>query len=49
MTGDKHHAQQQEQVKEWNKIDWIVLEPGKEHRQMHVKLSLDMKEDLNPT
>ena len=46
---DKHHTHQQEQVKEWNKVDQIVLEPSKEHRQMHGKLSLDMKEDLDPT
>ena len=39
---DKHRAHQQEEVKGQNEIDQIVLEPGKEHRQMHVKISLDI-------
>ena len=39
---DKHCTHQQEQVKEGNEVNQIVLEPSKEHNQMHGKLSLDM-------
>ena len=46
---DKHHAHQQEQVKEWDEIDRIVMKLSKENRQVHGKLSLDIKEDVEPT
>ena len=47
-TQNEHCAHQEEQVKERNEVDWIGFEPNKEQRQMHGKLSLDMKEDLEP-
>ena len=28
---NKHHSHQKEQVKKWNKIDQMILEPSKEH------------------
>ena len=39
---DKHCTHQQEQVKEGNEVNRIVMEPSKEHKQVHGKLSLDM-------
>ena len=42
-TQNNHCTQQQEQVKERNKIDQIVLEPSKEHGQMHGELGLGLK------
>ena len=43
VMGNKHCDQQQEQVKEWNKIEQMILKPGDEHGQMHRKLSLCME------
>ena len=40
---NNHCTQQQEQVKEGNKIDWIVLEPSKKHGQMHGEPGLGLK------
>ena len=42
MMQDKHCTHQQEQVKEGNEVTQIVMEPSKERKQMHGKLSLDM-------
>ena len=48
-TQNEHCAHQEdEQVKERNEVDRIGFEPNKEQRQMHEKLSLDIKEDREP-
>ena len=43
VMGNKHRDQQQEQVKERNEIERMILEPSEEHGQMHRKLSLGME------